>query len=347
MSRAGRLERPAGSGARPSALVVVLVLAALGAWSWRSTVGGIRRDARVESELSAMPEHGEPVNFLVVGNDSREKIAHDAGERFGAVTTTEDGRADTVMLVRLRKGERTARILSLPRDLQLSVGEYGPQKLSSTLGLGGSRLLVRTVRELTGLPIHHYVELDFLGFARVVDSLGGIWMDFAAPARDEASGLEVGAGRQLLDGDTALALVRSRNYEEWHGGSWLAVGEGDRGRIERQHRFLRSIAGTQVDGSPLAKVRALARLGSHVTVDTRLSILEMVRLADRLSDLRLDEGATQTLPTQPVLTYEERTSPFPPHHVGGITYERLSQPAADAALRSFASAGGASSGWSP
>jgi len=316
--------------------VVVVVVTAGGAWVWRSTIGSIDRDAQVVAELSPSPRSADdPVNFLVVGNDSREKVKKDAGDRFGAVDTTAGQRADMVMLVRLWPNTRDARILSLPRDLQVEVDGYGPQKISTTLDLGGSRLLVRTTRELTGLPVHHYVELDFLGFARLVDTLGGVWMDFPTAARDTSSGLEVNAGHQRLDGDAALALVRSRNYETWEGGAWVAAEDGDPGRIERQHQFLRAVATKSADGSILDTVRRLAQFGHHVRVDARLSIGDMVRLVHRVSGLRLDDHDVQTLPTEPVRTYDERVSPFPPLHVGGVDYERLTQPAAGAAISAF------------
>jgi len=317
--------------------VVVVLVGTGGAWVWRSSIGSLDRDAQVVAELSPLPRRSDPVNFLVVGNDSREKVRSDAGDRFGAVDTTAGQRADMVMLVRFSPKGGDARILSLPRDLQVEVDGYGPQKLSTTLNLGGSRLLVRTTRELTGLPVHHYVELDFLGFARLVDSLGGVWMDFPTAARDRSSGLEVNAGHQRLDGDAALALVRSRNYEAWQEGAWVAADDGDPGRIERQHQFLRAVATEAVEGSITAKVRRLAQFGRHVSVDARLSIADMVKLVHWASALHLDDHDVQTLPTEPVRTYEERVSPFPPLHVGGVDYERPTQPAASAAIVAFAS----------
>lgn len=319
-------------------LAAVLVPAVIVTWAGRSTIGNVHRDARVVAELSPMPRAADaPVNFLVVGNDSRERIRGDAGDRFGAVDTTAGQRADMVMLVGFSSRDRDVRVLSLPRDLQLDVAGYGPQKLGTTLDLDGSRLLVQATKALTGLPIHHYVELDFVGFAGLIDSLGGVSMDFPTPARDVSSGLDVGAGPQRLDADAALAFVRSRNYETWRDGAWVAADDGDPGRIGRQHQFLEAVAGRAADGSILTMVGRLARLGSHVTVDARLSIGDMVRLAHRASSLRLTDQDLQTLPTEPVLSYEQRISPFPPLHVGGVGYERLVQPAAMEAISAFAS----------
>jgi len=317
-----------------SAALAVAVVAV--AWAWRSTLGGIHRDTEVVAELS--PSHrDDPVNILVVGNDSRERIKRDAGTRFGAVDTTTGQRADLVMLVRFSPKENHLRALSLPRDLQLDVDGFGPQKLASTLDLGGSRLLVRTARELTGLPIHHYIELDFVGFARLVDRAGGVWMDFPEPARDESSGLEVEAGANHLDGDAALALVRSRDFETLEAGAWVTADDGDAGRIERQHRFLLALATRVRSGAVSTRIRQLTDLGGHVTVDARLSTIDILRLAHRASAARLDDGDLRTLPTESVRSYEDRISPFPPLHIGGIGYESLRQPEAAAAIAAFAS----------
>ena len=335
--RLGR-HRPRSSKVFALAALVAVAGAAVGVggWIWNAGIGRIHHDDQVVGELSPPPANSDdPVNYLVVGSDSREKIRDDAGDRFGPAGTTTGERADVVMLVRFSLREHEVRVLSIPRDLQLEVDGFGLQKLSATLALGGSRLLVRTTKELTGQPVHHYVELDFVGFAEVVDSIGGVWLDFPAPARDVYSGLQVDAGRRRLDGDAALALVRSRSYEEWHDGAWIAVDDGDRARINRQHQFLGAVASRAGGGSIPTKVRRLTRLGRHVTVDGSLSILDLARLVHRVLPVDLDDHDLQTLPTEPVLTIDERTSPFPPLHVGAIAYERLAQPAAAATIQAF------------
>ena len=165
-------------------------------------------DNEVVSELDPVPEPEEgaslpPVTFLVMGSDSRADLPED----FGVTDKVAGRRADVIMIVTLDGGQ--ARVLSLPRDLKVEIEGYGTDKLNAAYAYGGPALMVSTVSEVTGVDIHHYLEMDFFGFASIVDDLGGVEISFPYPARDLKSFLEVGAGRQHLDGKTALAYARS------------------------------------------------------------------------------------------------------------------------------------------
>ncbi len=229
------------------------------------------------------------------------------------------------------------RALSLPRDLLVDLDGFGPQKLAAALGLGGSRLLVRAVRQATGVPVHHYVEVDFAGFASAVDRLGGVTVDLDAPARDPYSGFEAGSGRQRLDGEAALAYVRSRNYEELRQGEWVAAGGGDLARIERQHRLLQAAVAEAASASPVEAVRWLGDVGPHLTVDARLGSGGLHRLARRLAGA--DALDLTTLPVR--LLHEETTaaSPFAPAHPGTIRYLVAAEPEAGLLLGSWRAGG--------
>ena len=91
-------------------------------------------------------------------------------------------RADVIMLVTLEYGQ--VRILSLPRDLKVEVAGHGVQKVNAAYAFGGAPLMVSTVADFTGIEINHYVEMDFFGFASIVDELGGVEINFPYPARD-------------------------------------------------------------------------------------------------------------------------------------------------------------------
>ncbi|MDQ4097420.1 MAG: LCP family protein [Actinomycetota bacterium] len=320
------------------AVALTAVLVAIPAVGVAWIQSSIDRDAGVTAELRS-PGRGQGRTFLVVGNDSRERIRADAGDRFGRTDTLTDQRADAIMLVQLpRRGGGPVRVLSLPRDLRVDGAGFGPQKLSWVLGYAGRPALVRTVRELTGVPVQHYVEMDFVGFAAAVDAAGGVTLDFPRPGRDATTGFEVTAGHHRLDGTAALAYARSRTYEELDESGWALVDDGDGGRIQRQHALVRAALGQRGSStrpSVVDRLRWLRRVGHHLTVDSGLSAVDLVRLAGALAALRPDQLELATLPTRALVPQSERVSPFPPYHLGGVAYEVPVEPAASEAIGAF------------
>jgi len=214
-----------------------------------------------------------PVTFLVIGGDTREGLPDEL-----EINDRLDGnRADVIMLATL-DGD-TARILSLPRDLQVDLDEYGIVKLNAALALGGGDLMVSTVEELTGVQIDHYVEMDFYGFASVVDALGGVEITFAYPARDLKSGLDVEAGTQLLDGKQALAYARSRGYQERQGNVWVSVDANDLGRIRRQQSLLFAMLESAKRWTIVFDIGAVLRAaGEHLVIDAGLDAERLLEL---------------------------------------------------------------------
>ncbi len=214
-----------------------------------------------------------PVTFLVIGGDTREGLPDEL-----EINDRLDGnRADVIMLATL-DGD-TARVLSLPRDLQVDLGAYGIVKLNAALALGGGDLMVSTVEELTGVQIDHYVEMDFYGFASIVDALGGVEITFAYPARDLKSGLDVEAGTQLLDGKQALAYARSRGYQERQGNVWVSVDANDLGRIRRQQSLLFAILESAKRWTIVFDIGAVLRAaGEHLVIDAGLNAERLLEL---------------------------------------------------------------------
>ena len=313
-------------------LAVGTALAGAGA-AWAVTA--VHRDRTVATALSpAAP--GQGTTFLVVGNDSRESIRADAGDRFGRTDTLTDQRADAVMLVQLPRGPVPLKVLSLPRDLRVEVDGFGPQKLSWVLGYAGRAALVRTVTELTGVAVQHYVEMDFVGFANLVDAAGGVTLDFPRPGRDTTTGFEVAAGRHRLDGAAALAYARSRTYEELDDEGWTFLEDGDLGRIQRQQAIVRAVAahGT-ASRSRVDRLLWLRRLGRHVTVDSTLSTVDLLRLTARLRSFHGTDFEVTTLLTVPLLDQDAKVSPFPPYHLGTVAYEVPDGLAAGEAVAAF------------
>ncbi|MDE0138507.1 MAG: LCP family protein [bacterium] len=233
----------------------------------------IPADAGTPGVEEAPPELLAPVTFLIVGGDTREGLPDEL-----EINDRLDGnRADVIMLATLDGDE--ARVLSLPRDLQVDLGGYGVVKLNAALALGGGDLMVSTVEELTGVQIDHYVEMDFYGFASIVDALGGVEITFAYPARDLKSGLDVDAGVQLLDGKEALAYARSRGYQERRGNAWVSIDANDLGRIRRQQSLLFAMLESAKRWTIVFDIPAVLRAaGEHLVIDAGLDTQRLLEL---------------------------------------------------------------------
>ncbi len=237
-------------------------------------------------------EASEPVTFLMIGSDTREGL--DSLQNFGE---SAGARGDVIMLLKVYPETGNAQILSLPRDLLVEIPGHGPDRLNAAYAYGGAPLMVRTVRQVTGLPINHYVEIDFVGFQALVDELGGVYLDFPHPARDRNSGLSVEAGNQLLSGDQALAFARSRHYEELHDGDWEPIKADDFGRTERQQELILAILSRLKRPSSLTEAGAIvASFAQHLTVDSALAQSSLVQLAFNMRGLNGSTMQTATLP---------------------------------------------------
>jgi LCP family protein required for cell wall assembly len=194
----------------------------------------------------------------------------------------------------------SAQLLSVPRDLLVTdptTGEVG--RINATFASGPANL-VTAVTDL-GIPIDHYMEINFVSFAELVDAVGGITIDFPHPARDEKSGLLVEeAGPQHLDGPQALAYVRSRTYSELIDGQWVTDPTADIGRTERQRAFLTALM-DEVGGlrNPIALFRVPGSLGSGMKLDTTLGYLDALRFGWRMKGIDPEPVA---LPVSPRTT---------------------------------------------
>ena len=238
-------------------------------------------------------------NILLVGIDSRAGVSpsdSNASAFLGEPVT--GARTDTVIVVHTDHGEQS--ILSIPRDLWVTDPATGDKgRINATFAAGPANL-VRAVTAL-GVPIDHYVEVDFGGFAGIVDSVGGVSINFPAPAKDDHSGLSVlHGGRVRLNGEQALAYVRSRYYTEFVNGSWKVDGTADLGRTNRQRTFfaalISAVTGTR---SPLAFALFPGAVRTGIHLDAGFSIFDMYSL---FTDLRGSSPAGETLPVTPRVT---------------------------------------------
>ena len=232
-------------------------------------------------------EPGEPQNWLLVGSDSRENLEDLTG--FGQAAGS---RADVIIIVQFDPDRSGPVMLALPRDLlvELPCRDFGVKNRINAALQGcredgneqsGQELIVNAVTAVTGIAIHHYVEIDFSGFQRIVDAAGGVQHCFPHPARDAKSGLDIpAAGCRVLDGAEALAFVRSRHYEEQIDGAWRSTSTGDLARIDRQRDILFSLFGKVKSFSSIGNFSSLANsVGDAVILDDSLSLNEAIGLA--------------------------------------------------------------------
>jgi polyisoprenyl-teichoic acid--peptidoglycan teichoic acid transferase len=240
---------------------------------------------------------GRPFNLLVVGSDSREGLDDEDGSRYGDVGGQ---RNDTTLVVRVEPARKRVSMLSIPRDLVVPIAGTGVENRINAAFTGGPGQLVKTVEQSFGIPIHHYVLIDFDGFRAIVDALGGIDVRFPYPSRDSKSGLDIReAGCQHLNGGRALALARSRYFSYQRDGVWRSDPWADLGRIVRQQAFLQALVKAALAKGLTNPVRANAFVGSlvhEVTKDSALRVTDVIRTGASFRSFNPSKLATYTVP---------------------------------------------------
>ncbi|MGI5338307.1 LCP family protein [Streptomyces sp. CA-181903] len=275
---------------RVATALALVILVAGGAG--HAVVHGIDRGIRRVDPftgLSHRPRTGHGTNILVVGTDGRDTITEDERTRY-RLGGEPCHCTDTVLLVHLSEGRDRASVVSLPRDtytvLPARTDASGalrpahPQKLNAAYAEGGPALTVSTVEQLTGVHIDHYLEVDFAGFMRTVDLVGGVRLCTEVPLRDDHSGLDLPAGTSTLNGGQALQYVRSRHLDA----------SADLGRMRRQQRFVAALLQRATSGGvlldpPVFRRVATALLGA-VRADRGFDAAELVELGRTLRGLR-------------------------------------------------------------
>ena len=307
-------------------VMVGLLAAAGGSFLWfHQVVAGA--NARVDSGAKAaltstpqstlvspaVPESPGAMDILVLGSDNRGNETN--------------GRSDTLIVLHVDPSQNYLSILSIPRDLRVSIPGRGLDKINAAYAYGGAGLSIRTVKELTGINIDHYVEMGFGAFEDLTNALGGVYVDVDRryynddPTREL---IKLAPGYQLLNGHDALEYVRFR-YDH----------NGDFGRMERQQRFMTALReqATAQGPSLLFKLPGLtSALFSNVGTD--LSAGDILKLAywglklngDRIRQVRIT-GDTPT--------------------IGGVSYVVASQEAIGQAVTDLMSPPAAAGAQSP
>ncbi len=253
-----------------AALVVFATASATSVAAFREVdkvVNALKESESLELEGLATTNPGRPQTILLLGSDRRPDDATDGGAGTGA-------RSDTVILVRLDPDKGTA-LMSLPRDLKTEIPGYRTDKLNAAYDEGGPSLTLKTVKELTGLPVNHVINVDFNGFKRAVDAIGCIYADVDRRYFNDSAEfayINVHQGYQKLCGEEALEYARFRHEDS------------DLVRSARQQEILRE-AKQQIGAGKLVdnRDRLIRIFGRYTTSDSDLksrgAILRLLKLA--------------------------------------------------------------------
>lgn len=279
--------------------LIALLLGTVAAWGFYQ----FRRIDRVDVDL-AQAEDLSPQNFLVVGSDTRD-LGDDERRDVtvygnGSERAPEGKRADTIVVARVDPKQASVELLSIPRDLWVDRGTT-EGRINAAYN-DGAQALVDTIQANLGVPIHHYVEVNFNGFKGLVDALQGVPLYFDKPVRDKMTGLYVRkAGCYMLNGHQALAFARSRNLEYSNGVRWVKDPTADLGRITRQQIFLRH-AMKKVTGLGLGSIDSLRVLVgvavNNVTIDDQMGRDDMMRLARHFEHFDAETMVVHRLETE-------------------------------------------------
>ena len=248
---------------------------------------------------------GKPFTLLVVGSDSRAALSNTPGNaQFGGGAAVGGQRSDTIILIRVVPKTRQLMMLSIPRDLWGPIPGHANNRINSAFDTGPN-LLVQTIEADLGIPINHYVEVNFDTFRDISNAVGGVSFYFPTPAKDNYSLLEIpAAGCYSLKGDQALAFVRSRHYEYYQNGSWHFEGLSDLARIQRQQAFIKKMI-KKAEGeftNPIALNGIIGGVTKNLTVDTGFSTSLMLTIAKDFRSMNVAAIPNITLPTYPYLT---------------------------------------------
>jgi LCP family protein required for cell wall assembly len=284
-----------------STLVVLALLAVTGAYGYGRYEFDKTAKANYSAETAA--QSGQPFTILVIGSDSR---VGESSAAFGSAAEVTGQRSDVVQLWRVTPAAKEIQVLSIPRDTVVSmvgsdVAQFGTYNRINSSFNAGANQLIETIKANFGIQVNYTIQVDFAGFQSAVDAVGGVYLDFAYPAKDSYSGLNITTtGCQLLNGTQALAVARARHYEYYADGYWQYDPTSDFGRIQRQDAFIRSLINrAKSTVNPLKVFNFIGAVGNGVVIDDRFSYNQLIGLALEYRSFNTAGLAAQTLPTDP------------------------------------------------
>lgn len=277
-------------------LAVVLVGTSLFAYgAYRKLQGNItHEDVSAELGSHRPPKLNQALNVLLIGSDQRDGANAQYGHAVGE-------RSDTIILLHLSPGGKKAVGISFPRDSMVQLPSCvsptgktipgGLNMINASFNNGGAGCTMHTIETLTGIRVDHFVKVDFSGFKRVVDALGGVEICLPQRVDDKDSKLHLSAGRHVVRGDTALAYVRNR-----HG-----LGDGsDLDRIKRQQKFLGAVVKKATSNGTLTNPGTLYSFldaaTKSVTTDKDFTVDEMKKVAGSVQGMSAGKVQFITVP---------------------------------------------------
>ncbi|GLW51880.1 transcriptional regulator [Streptomyces sp. NBRC 14336] len=299
-----------GGGARPApdwrrrikwtaiTTVTVLVVTTVATYFWADSK--LNREVDL-SKVIERPEAGEGTNYLIVGSDSREGMSAEDKKKLHT-GSAEGKRTDSMMI--LHTGDNGPTLISLPRDSDVEIptfvgsesGKTYPGtgrrvKLNAAYAEDGPELLVRTVEHNTGLHIDHYVEIGFAGFANIVDAVGGVEIEIPKGGiKDSKSGADLKEGKQTLNGEEALAFVRTR----------YALAGSDLDRTKNQQKFLAALAGqTATPGTLLNPFKLYPTMSAGLDtliVDKDMGLFDLASMFWAMKGVTGGDGTSMNMP---------------------------------------------------
>ena len=235
-----------------------------------------------------------PMNILVLGSDSRAVLDPQDLQHYDPTGTDRNSgqRADSIVLLHIDPQSAKAVALALPRDLKMPSPKGGFQKINAFYNqAGGVSDMVKAVHDFTGLPVNHYIEVNFNSFRTITNALGGVNVRFTRAVNDPDSGLLQPAGCNQLTGDQALAFVRVRHIDS------------DYGRIARQQLFVKLMMGKILSAGTLLnpqKVVNLINLGAgNLGHDSGLGLSQMTSLAVKFRHFSTNDIDFRVVPSLP------------------------------------------------
>ncbi|MFE0106994.1 LCP family protein [Streptomyces sp. NPDC059009] len=303
----GRRRKPASRGRKTlvvtawtAASVIVLGGAGLGYvyFKLNGNIKGVDINAALGTDRPDDVDNGSQ-DILVLGSDSRSGDNSKYGKDEGGA------RSDTAMIVHVYKGHKKASVVSIPRDTLITRpecatgdGKTDPggrrQMFNTAYEVGGPACAVKTVEKMSGIRMDHYVEVDFTGFKKLIDTLGGVDITTKKAINDDKSHLNLKPGSHTLNGEQALGLVRTR-----HG-----VGDGsDLGRIQLQQAFIKALINQVKDVGVFSNPKKLFDLAddatSAITTDSDLNdVKSLASFANGLKGIGAGDMKMVTLPIQ-------------------------------------------------
>lgn len=251
------------------------------AWSHLGKVAAIPSGTR--------PAETPGTTYLVVGSDARDNLTRAERAKLGTGSVA-GKRTDTIMLLHVPASGGPTVLVSVPRDSYVPIPGHGRNKINAAYAFGGPQLLVRTIEQVAGVRVDGYVETGLLGYADLVNAVGGVDVCVKRAMNDPKAHINLKPGCQTFDGPTALGYARARYSDP----------RGDLGRVDRQRQVLAAIAGKTLSPSvvlvPWRAFPAASAGGGALTVDEQLSPGGLAAFVMAMRSVAGGSGLSLTVP---------------------------------------------------